>query len=75
MFAYLQTQTTETAVDIDSRFLNDAPLANRNWIYIAHEAPGVTPQVGRGPMITGPMSQQTSTIDARYFQLSGKYVF
>lgn len=44
----LQTQTAETAVDIDSKFLNDAPLANRNWIFIAQEAPGVTPQVGRG---------------------------
>jgi hypothetical protein len=44
----MQTQTAETAVDIDSKFLNDAPLANRNWIYIAQEAPGVTPSVGRG---------------------------
>jgi Carboxypeptidase regulatory-like domain len=44
----LQTQTVETAVDIDSQFLNDAPLANRNWIFIAQEAPGVTPEVGRG---------------------------
>ena len=44
----MQTQTAETAVDIDSKFLNDAPLANRNWIFIAQEAPGVTPQVGRG---------------------------
>jgi hypothetical protein len=44
----MQTQTAETAVDIDSRFLNDAPLANRNWIFIAQEAPGVTPWAGRG---------------------------
>lgn len=44
----MQTQTAETAVDIDSKFLNDALLANRNWIYIAQEAPGVTPSVGRG---------------------------
>jgi Carboxypeptidase regulatory-like domain/TonB-dependent Receptor Plug Domain len=44
----MQTQTTETATDIDSKFLNDAPLANRNWIFIAQEAPGVTPMVGRG---------------------------
>jgi hypothetical protein len=34
----MQTQTTETSIDIDSKFLNDAPLANRNWIYIAQEA-------------------------------------
>lgn len=44
----LQTQTAETAVDVDSKFLNDAPLANRNWIFIAQEAPGTTPMVGRG---------------------------
>jgi Carboxypeptidase regulatory-like domain len=44
----LQTQTAEAAVDVDSKFLNDAPLANRNWIFIAQEAPGVTPAVGRG---------------------------
>lgn len=44
----MQTETSETAVDIDSKFLNDAPLANRNWIFIAQEAPGVTPEVGRG---------------------------
>jgi carboxypeptidase family protein len=44
----MQTQTAETAVDVDSKFLNDAPLANRNWIFIAQEAPGTTPFVGRG---------------------------
>ena len=44
----MQTQTAETAVDVDSKFLNDAPLANRNWIFIAQEAPGSTPFVGRG---------------------------
>jgi len=44
----MQTQTAETAVDVDSRFLNDAPLANRNWIFMAQEAPGVTPWAGRG---------------------------
>lgn len=44
----MQTQTAETAVDVDSQFLNDAPLANRNWIFIAQEAPGSTPFVGRG---------------------------
>jgi len=44
----MQTQTAETAVDIDSKFLNDAPLENRNWIFIAQEAPGTTPFVGRG---------------------------
>ncbi len=44
----MQTQTAETAVDVDSKFLNDAPLANRNWIFIAQEAPGTTPVVGRG---------------------------
>ena len=44
----MQTQTAETAVDVDTHFLNDAPLANRNWIFIAQEAPGSTPFVGRG---------------------------
>ena len=44
----MQTQTAEIAMDVDSKFLNDAPLANRNWIFIAQEAPGVTPMVGRG---------------------------
>lgn len=44
----MQTQTAETAVDVDSNFLNDAPLANRNWVFIAQEAPGTTPFVGRG---------------------------
>jgi hypothetical protein len=44
----MQTQTAEASIDIDSKFLNDAPLANRNWIYIAQESPGVTPSVGRG---------------------------
>lgn len=42
----MQTQTAETAVDVDSKFLNDAPLANRNWVFIAQEAPGVTPFCG-----------------------------
>ena len=44
----MQTQTAEVDVDVDSQFLNDAPLANRNWIFIAQEAPGTTPFVGRG---------------------------
>lgn len=44
----MQTQTAEASIDVDSKFLNDAPLANRNWIFIAQEAPGVTPFVGRG---------------------------
>jgi hypothetical protein len=44
----MQTQTAETAVDVDSKFLNDAPLENRNWVFITQEAPGVTPYVGRG---------------------------
>ena len=44
----MQAQTAETAVDVDTKFLNDAPLANRNWIFIAQESPGVTPFVGRG---------------------------
>ncbi|MGB6856120.1 MAG: hypothetical protein WBE03_04480, partial [Terracidiphilus sp.] len=30
---------------------------------------------GTGAQITGPMSLQSNTIDARTFQLSGKYVF
>ena len=42
----MQTQTAETAVDVDTKFLNDAPLANRNWIFIAQEAPGMTPSGG-----------------------------
>ncbi|MGB7745353.1 MAG: carboxypeptidase-like regulatory domain-containing protein, partial [Terracidiphilus sp.] len=29
----MQTQTAEVDVDVDSQFLNDAPLANRNWIF------------------------------------------
>ncbi len=44
----MQTQSAEADVTINSKFLNDAPLANRNWIFIAQEAPGVTPFVGRG---------------------------
>jgi hypothetical protein len=44
----MQTQTAEAAIDVDTKFLNDAPLANRNWVFIAQEAPGVTPFVGRG---------------------------
>ena len=44
----MQTQTAETAVDFDSKFLNDAPLANRNFVFIAQETPGTTPFVGRG---------------------------
>lgn len=30
---------------------------------------------GSGAQITGPMSEQNLTIDARFFQLSGKYMF
>jgi hypothetical protein len=44
----LQSQSAETAVDISSQFLNDAPLENRNWVFIAQEAAGTTPYVGRG---------------------------
>jgi Carboxypeptidase regulatory-like domain/TonB-dependent Receptor Plug Domain len=44
----MQTQTAETAVDVDSKFLNDAPLANRNWVFMAQETPGVSPYAGRG---------------------------
>jgi hypothetical protein len=44
----MQTQTAEVDVDVSSKFLNDAPLANRNWVFIAQEAPGTTPFVGRG---------------------------
>jgi hypothetical protein len=44
----MQTETAETAVDLDSKFLNDAPLANRNWVFMAQETPGVSPYAGRG---------------------------
>jgi hypothetical protein len=44
----MQTQTAETAVDLDSKFLNDAPLANRNWVFMTQETPGVSPYAGRG---------------------------
>jgi len=66
----MQTQTAETAVDIDSRFLNDAPLANRNWIFIAQEAPGATPFVGRGGG-NGDFSSNGQHAEQNNFMLDG----
>ena len=66
----LQTQTAEVAMDIDSKFLNDAPLANRNWIFIAQEAPGVTPMVGRGAG-NGDFSSNGQHEEQNNYQLDG----
>ncbi len=66
----MQTQTAEVAMDIDSKFLNDAPLANRNWIFIAQEAPGVTPEVGRGAG-NGDFSSNGQHEEQNNYQLDG----
>jgi hypothetical protein len=66
----LQSQTAEVAMDIDSKFLNDAPLANRNWIFIAQEAPGVTPMVGRGAG-NGDFSSNGQHSEQNNYQLDG----
>ena len=66
----LQTQTAETAVDIDGKFLSDAPLANRNWVFIAQEAPGVTPEVGRGAG-NGDFSSNGQHSEQNNYQLDG----
>lgn len=66
----LQSQTAEVAMDIDSKFMNDAPLANRNWIYIAQEAPGVTPNVGRGAG-NGDFSWNGQHTEQNNYQLDG----
>jgi hypothetical protein len=66
----LQTQTAEVAMDIDSKFLNDAPLANRNWVFIAQEAPGVTPEVGRGAG-NGDFSSNGQHAEQNNYQLDG----
>ena len=66
----MQTQTAEVAMDIDSKFLNDAPLANRNWIFIAQEAPGVTPMVGRGGG-NGDFSSNGQHSEQNNYQLDG----
>jgi Carboxypeptidase regulatory-like domain len=66
----MQTQTAEVAMDIDSKFLNDAPLANRNWIFIAQEAPGVTPMVGRGAG-NGDFSSNGQHSEQNNYQLDG----
>ncbi|MGB7266720.1 MAG: carboxypeptidase regulatory-like domain-containing protein, partial [Terracidiphilus sp.] len=66
----MQTQTAETAVDVDSRFLNDAPLANRNWVFIAQEAPGVTPFVGRGAG-NGDFSSNGQHAEQNNYELDG----
>ena len=66
----MQTQTAETAVDIDSKFLNDAPLANRNWIFIAQEAPGITPEIGRGAG-NGDFSSNGQHEEQNNYQLDG----
>ena len=61
----MQTQTGETAVDLNSKFINDSPLANRNWVFMAHDAAGVTPFVGRGSgngdfVVNGQHSEQNN---------------
>jgi Carboxypeptidase regulatory-like domain len=66
----MQTQTAETAVDINSQFLNDAPLANRNWVFIAQEAPGVTPFVGRGSG-NGDFSSNGQHAEQNNYELDG----
>jgi hypothetical protein len=66
----MQTQTAETAMDIDSKFLDEAPLANRNWIFIAQEAPGVTPMVGRGAG-NGDFSSNGQHSEQNNYQLDG----
>jgi hypothetical protein len=66
----MQTQTAEVAMDVDTKFLNDAPLANRNWIFIAQEAPGITPQVGRGAG-NGDFSSNGQHAEQNNYQLDG----
>ena len=66
----MQTQTAENAVDVDSRFLNDAPLANRNWVFITQEAPGVTPYVGRGSG-NGDFSSNGQHAEQNNYELDG----
>ncbi|HTV53928.1 MAG TPA: carboxypeptidase-like regulatory domain-containing protein, partial [Terriglobia bacterium] len=66
----MQTQTSDVAVDINSQFLNDAPLANRNWVFIAQEAPGVTPFVGRGAG-NGDFSSNGQHAEQNNYELDG----
>ncbi|HEV2576309.1 MAG TPA: TonB-dependent receptor [Acidobacteriaceae bacterium] len=66
----MQTQTAEVAMDVDSKFLNDAPLANRNWIFIAQEAPGITPEIGRGAG-NGDFSSNGQHEEQNNYQLDG----
>ena len=66
----MQTQTAEMAMDVDSKFLNDAPLANRNWIFIAQEAPGITPEIGRGAG-NGDFSSNGQHEEQNNYQLDG----
>jgi hypothetical protein len=66
----MQTQTAESATDVDSKFLNDAPLANRNWTFIAQEAPGMTPYVGHSSG-TGGFSSNGQQDEQNNYMLDG----
>ena len=42
----LQTQDASVGQVMNSQFINDTPLANRNWVYIAQQVAGVVPSQG-----------------------------
>ncbi len=67
----LQAETGETAVDISSQFLNDSPLANRNWVYLAQEAPGVVPSNGTRGGGTGDFETNGQHAEQNNFILDG----
>ncbi len=67
----MQVETGETAVDISSQFLNDSPLANRNWVYIAQEAAGVVPSNGTRGGGTGDFEANGQHAEQNNFILDG----
>jgi len=43
-----ELESAQSTATIESAELDSLPLANRNWVFMAHDAPGVTEFVGRG---------------------------
>jgi hypothetical protein len=69
----MQTQTVEMAEDIDSQFVNDSPLANRNWVYLAQEAAGVVPSYGTRGGQQGDFEVNGQHAEQNVFLLNGIY--
>lgn len=67
----LQTQSGSVSQELNSQFINDTPLANRNWVYIAQQVAGVVPSQGTRGGGTGDFEVDGQKAEQNNFILDG----